>query len=71
MVEDRPDVERPSARLTVEDEPIESDTVDGVGFVKDVTAAEMTAVRTVASSGIKTDTDEPVESTRKFVEAVS
>ena len=71
IVEDRLVVERPSARLNEDDAPIVRDTGDGVGFVKDVTSVEMTAVRTVASSGINTDTDEPVESTRKFVDAVS
>ncbi len=68
---DRLVVERPSARLVEVDEPIENETSDGVGFVRDVTLIEATAVRTVASSGINIDTDEPVESTRKFFDAVS
>ena len=71
IVEDRLVVERPSARFTTDEAPIVRDTEEGVGFVKDVTSVEMTAVRTVASSGINTDTDEPVESTRKFADAVS
>ena len=64
-------MEWPSVRVIVGDEPMESETVEGVGSVSDVTSVEIVVVRTVASSGINTETDEPDESTWKFVDAVS
>ena len=49
----------PSLNVSADEDPMVRSTGEGVGLVRDETWAEMTAVRTVAYSGINTETVAP------------
>ena len=61
----------PSLNVSADEDPMVRSTGEGVGSVRDETWAEMTAVRTVAYSGINTETVAPDVPTWRPVVAVS
>ena len=64
-------VKYPSVNVTAGDAPIERSTGDAVGLVREETCADTVVVRTVASSGISTDTVAPDEPTCNPLDDVS
>jgi hypothetical protein len=64
-------VEYPSVNVTAGDAPIERSTGEGVGSVSEVTEVDTVVVRTVASSGISTETVAPDEPTCNPLDEVS
>ena len=71
IVDERLSVAYPSLKVSACEEPMVRSTVEGLGPAAEATWVETTAVRTVASSGIRTDTVAPDVPTCKPVVAVS